>query len=189
MDPASFTPSPPAEVECQAGQGRWILVFTRGLRHPPRTVWDALTEPAQLAAWAPYTADRNLTGTGPLTLTMIDDVSPQDMAAEVLRAEPPTLLEYTWGTDQLRWELETSGIGTRLTLRHSLQDRAWVPRVAAGWHLCLDVAERLLDGQPIQPIRGAAAGEYGWLELNDAYAETLGIPSTGWPEGMPEDDS
>jgi hypothetical protein len=47
--------------------------------------------------------------------------------------------------------------------------------VAAGWHLCLDVAEHLLDGQPIGPIRGQDALNYGWDELNDGYAKKLGI--------------
>jgi hypothetical protein len=99
----------------------------------------------------------------------------------VSRAEPPTLLEYTWGTDLLRWELAAIGSGTRLTLRHTVADRTWVPKVAAGWHLCLVVAERLLDGEPIEPIRGEDARNYGWDELNDAYAEKLAIPGTAWP--------
>jgi hypothetical protein len=45
--------------------------------------------------------------------------------------------------------------------------------VAAGWHLCLDVAERMLDGEPIGPIRGQDAMNHGWQELHDAYAERL----------------
>ena len=48
--------------------------------------------------------------------------------------------------------------------------------MAAGWHLCLDVAERLLDGQPLEPIRGDDARNYGWERLHDAYAERLGTP-------------
>jgi hypothetical protein len=48
-----------------------------------------------------------------------------------------------------------------------------LPKVAAGWHLCLDVAERLLDGRPIGPIRGEDARNHGWEELHDAYAEKL----------------
>ena len=69
----------------------------------------------------------------------------------------------------LRWELEPAGPGTRLTLRHTVQGREWLPKVAAGWHLCLDVAQHLLDGDPVGPIRGADAVHYGFNELNDAY--------------------
>ena len=51
-----------------------------------------------------------------------------------------------------------------------------MPKVAAGWHLCLVVAERLLDGDAVAPIRGQAAREHGWDELNEAYAAKLGLP-------------
>jgi hypothetical protein len=34
--------------------------LVRELRHPPATVWQALTDPAQLSEWAPFDADRNL---------------------------------------------------------------------------------------------------------------------------------
>lgn len=47
---------------------------------------------------------------------------------------------------------------------------------AAGWHLCLDVADRLLDGDPVGPIRGAEAKDFGWADLRDAYAERLNHP-------------
>lgn len=47
--------------------------------------------------------------------------------------------------------------------------------MAAGWHLCLVVAEHLLDGEPIAPIRGASARDYGWEQLRDRYADKLGI--------------
>ena len=33
--------------------------------------------------------------------------------------------------------------------------------VAAGWHICLDVADRLLDGDRLGAIRGQEALEYG----------------------------
>jgi hypothetical protein len=37
------------------------------------------------------------------------------------------------------------------------------------------VAQRLLDGEPVTPIRGQAAREHGWDELNEAYAAKLGL--------------
>jgi uncharacterized protein YndB with AHSA1/START domain len=156
----------------------------RDLRHPPEKVWAALTEPARLREWAPFIADRDLGSTGDATLTMVDGDTSEDMRASVRRAEPPTLLEYTWGTDVLRWELAATDTGTRLTLRHTVSDREWVPKVAAGWHLCLVVAEHLLDGQPIGPIRGAQARDFGWEALHDAYAEKLGIAGSGWPDDL-----
>jgi uncharacterized protein YndB with AHSA1/START domain len=184
MQDAAFNLGELAEIEVLPSADRWTLVFVKDLRHPPERVWAALTEPEQLAQWAPYTADRDLAGTGDATLTMIDGDNLQDLPASVIRAEPPLLLEHTWGGDLLRWELTRTPAGTRLTLRHTLDDREWAPKVAAGWHLCLVVADRLLNGRPIDPIRGEDAHRFGWDELNERYAERLAddrnrSPSTG----------
>jgi uncharacterized protein YndB with AHSA1/START domain len=178
MNPSEFTPSPLAPVEVRPAGDRWSLVFTRDLGHPVERVWTALTDPASLAEWAPFLADRPLDAEGEATLTMVDGDAREDAPATVVRAEAPTLLEYTWGDDLLRWELTPTATGCRLVLRHTLGDRDLVPKVAAGWHLCLDVAERLLDGAPIGPIRGQASKAYGWDELREAYGSTLGIAST-----------
>jgi uncharacterized protein YndB with AHSA1/START domain len=154
----------------------WVLVVARDLRHPPAAVWAALTEPEQLVAWAPFTAGRDLGATGEATLTMIDGVDGDrvDLAVTVTRAEPPTLLEYTWGPDELRWELAATGGGTRLTLRHRVGSRDDLARAAAGWHLCFDVLDHLLAGDPVPPVRGQAALEHGWTALHDRYAAQLG---------------
>jgi uncharacterized protein YndB with AHSA1/START domain len=181
-DAGRFDSGPLADVACRPDDDRWTLVFVRDLRHPPELVWAALTEPAQLREWAPFVADRALDRPGDATLTMIDGETTDAQPATVRRAEPPTLLEYTWGTDLLRWELAASDVGTRLTLRHTLDDRDWVPKIAAGWHICLAVAERLLDRRPVGPITGAKAREHGWDELNEAYAGKLGIAATDLPE-------
>jgi uncharacterized protein YndB with AHSA1/START domain len=182
MKRTTFEPGPLAEVECRPSGEHWTLVFVRDLPHSPKKVWAALTEPAQLLQWSPCTADRNLASTGDATLTMMDGDTPAgDLPASVLRAERPTLLEYTWGTDLLRWELAANDAGTRLTLHHTVVDRDWVPKVAAGWHVCLVVAEHLLDERPIGAIRGSDARNFGWQELHDAYADKLAV------SGRPED--
>jgi uncharacterized protein YndB with AHSA1/START domain len=179
MSRTSFEPGPLARVDYHADGDRWTLVFVREFAHPPEKVWQALTDPAQLSEWAPYTADRELGTAGDATLTMIDGETSEELTSSVIRAEPPELLEHTLGSDRLRWELSATDSGTRLTLRHTVEGRDWVPKVAAGWHLCLDVAEHLLDGRPVGPIRGEDAKSHGWEELHDAYAEKLGIAGTG----------
>jgi uncharacterized protein YndB with AHSA1/START domain len=175
----TWQPTPLAPVEAEPDADRWTLIFVREFRHPREKVWAALTDPAQLDAWSPFRADRNLADTGPATLTMVDGETEVPMDATVLRAEPPALLEYTWDKDLLRWELaEAETGGTRLTLRHTVVAEAWIPKVAAGWHLCFDVAEHLLDGDPVPTVRGQAAMEYGWQGLHDQYAAKLGIDAT-----------
>jgi uncharacterized protein YndB with AHSA1/START domain len=175
MTSHDFRPGPLAEVEAEQDGDQWTLVFVRTLRHPPIKVWAALTEPDQLRGWAPFAADRDLGRTGPATLTMLDDETGVELPpATVNQADPPTLLEYTWGEDLLRWELAPDGDGTRLTLRHTVADPQMVSKVAAGWHLCLAVADHLLAGSPIPPIRGQQAMEYGFAELDKEYSERLG---------------
>jgi hypothetical protein len=62
-----------------------------------------------------------------------------------------------------------------------MESQEWLPRTAAGWHLCLMVAERMLDGRPIGRIVGSEAKKYGWERVHDAYAAALGIAGKGWP--------
>ena len=171
-----YVPTDLAEVNAAAAQGdAWTLVFVRNLDHPPEIVWAALTEPAELDEWAPFRAARNLAATGPASLTMVDGADEVPLGATVTRVDKPTLLEYTWGDDVLRWELAATAVGTRLTLRHTTAERSGVPMVAAGWHLCLDVMSLSLDGEPIGAIRGREALDFGWQQLHDAYADRLGI--------------
>jgi uncharacterized protein YndB with AHSA1/START domain len=165
-------------VECEREADGWTLVLHRDLAHPPQAVWAALTEAGQLEQWAPFRPDHDLDRVGGTTLTMIDGAETVDLPGSVTRAQPPTLLEYTWGPDRLRWELTATDAGTRLTLRHAVAGPEWVAMVAAGWHLCLVVAERLLEGRPIPPIRGGDALGFGWQELRDAYADQLGVPTS-----------
>jgi uncharacterized protein YndB with AHSA1/START domain len=155
---------------------RFTLVMTREIGHPPHAVWRALTDPAALREWAPYDADRDLGAPGAATLTMAGgEGEPERLPATVRHAEPPRLLEYTWGEDVLRFELEAIPSGTRLTLSHTMGDPGYLSKVCAGWHICLDVFEALLAGRPIGRIVAGDAMSHGWSRLNDAYAERLEV--------------
>ncbi|WP_422743244.1 SRPBCC family protein [Micromonospora sp. WMMD754] len=176
MQRDSFRPGPLADVELVPGGDRWDLVLVRDLRHPPEKVWAALTDPEQLAQWAPFRSDHDLGSPGETTLRTVDGDRAHPAPARVLRADRPRLLEYTWGDALLRWELAPAGAGTTLTVRQRIDRPDLAPMVAAGWHLCLDVAGHLLDGDPVGPIRGAEAKDFGWAELRDAYAERLDRP-------------
>jgi uncharacterized protein YndB with AHSA1/START domain len=168
-----LTPGPLAKVAGKPDGEAWVLTFERDLPHPPDAVWPLLTVPDELVRWAPYTADRDLSTTGPATLTMIDGEGGHELPATVRQAEEPAVLEHTWGEDLLRWELAATGAGTRLTLSQHVESHEWLAQVAAGWHLCLDVAESVLAGTPMAPIVGAEAMNHGWEALRDAYAEQL----------------
>jgi uncharacterized protein YndB with AHSA1/START domain len=166
---------PLADATVAADGAAWTLVFVRTLPHPPEKVWAALTDPARLDQWAPFAAARDLSRTGETTLAMVDGPDRTDLPATVLRADAPTLLEYTWGDDRLRWELTPAGDGTTLTLRHTFALRDEAPMFLAGWHLCVAVLARLLAGDPVGVIRGRDATAYGWEELRAAYARKLSV--------------
>jgi uncharacterized protein YndB with AHSA1/START domain len=172
---ADYDPGPIQKVSCEPVGERWTLVLTCDIDHAVDAVWAVITEPEQLRQWAPYTADRPLNHTGAVQL---DDNHRSDgpaAPAQVLACEAPQLLEHSWEVDVLRWELSPTGTGTRVTLRHTLDDRHLVPEVAAGWHICLDAAAALLDGNPFGPVLGEDAMSYGWRALAEKYAEELGI--------------
>ena len=168
----SYMPGSAAGVEVRKDGDEWTLILVRELRHSPEMVWQALTDPSHLKEWAPFDADRNLATVGPVKLSTVG--TPQVAETIVKRAEAPRLLEYSWGGD-LRWELEPLGSGTRLTLWHNI-DRGYISWGAAGWHICFDVLNRLLDGQPIGRIVGPEVMKFdGWQRLNKEYAKQFGV--------------
>jgi hypothetical protein len=66
-----YTPGHAAGANVHKEGDKWTLILVRELRHPPEKVWQALTDPAQLAEWAPFDADRNLAATGPVKLSTV----------------------------------------------------------------------------------------------------------------------
>ena len=170
----TYAPGPAAGAEVRKDGEKWTLILVRELRHPPAKVWQALTEPAQLREWAPFDADRNLGDVGPVKLATVGAQPPQVSETSVKRAEASRLLEYGWGGNDIRWELEPLGSGTRLTLWHKI-DRGFVSMGAAGWHICFDVLDRFLAGKPIGRIVAGEAMKFGWQRLNAEYAKQFGI--------------
>ena len=174
----NYVPGPAGFADIQKEGDKWTLVLVRELRHPPALVWEALTDPAQLSEWAPFDADRNLAAAGPVKLSTAG--TPQVSESAVKRAEAPRLLEYNWGGGELRWELEPLSSGTRLTLWHNI-NRGYIAWGAAGWHVCFDVLERLLSGDPIGRLVGPEAAQHeGWQRLSVEYGKRFGVESPSW---------
>jgi uncharacterized protein YndB with AHSA1/START domain len=168
----SYTPGPASGVEIRKDDEWWTLILVRELRHSPEVVWQALTDPAHLREWAPFDADKSLGTAGRrVKLTTVGAPTPHVTETTVTRADPPRLLVYDWGGSEVRWELEAVGDGTRLTLWASI-DRRFISMGAAGWHVCLDVLDHLLEGAPIGRIVGVEAMKFsGWQRLNAEYAK------------------
>jgi hypothetical protein len=159
-----YTPGPAREAQVEKRGDKWTLILVRELRHSPQKVWQALTDPAQLREWAPFIVNQSLGVIGStVKLTWVGNPTP--IGTKVTRADAPKLLEY----GDMRFQLEASGSGTRLTLWHKI-DHRFVAWGAAGWHISFDVLERFLAGQPIGRIVGADAMEFsGWQRLVAEY--------------------
>jgi uncharacterized protein YndB with AHSA1/START domain len=177
-----YSPGAACGAEVRKDGQMWTLVLVRNLSHPPAQVWKALTDPDQLREWAPFDADRNLGTVGTASLSTVGTPTPHVSETRVQRADAPKVLEFSWGGQDIRWELEPlADGGTRLTLWHSI-DREFISMGAAGWHICFDVLGRLLADRAIGRIVGADAIKFGsWQRLNAEYAKQFGIEPPEWP--------
>jgi uncharacterized protein YndB with AHSA1/START domain len=174
-----YTPGAAGGAQIRKDGEKWTLVLTRELRHPPEKVWQALTDPAHLREWAPFDADGNLGAVGTVKLKWMGASGPQE--ATVTRADAPKVVEYNLDAQDVRWELEDFGGGTRLTLSTNIGHR-FISMGAARWHICFDVLDHLLSGTPIGRIVAGEAMKFGgWQRLNAEYAKQFGIKTPNWP--------
>src|ERR687887_195656 len=113
-----YAPGPASGAQVRKNEEKWTLILVRELRHSPEKVWQALTDPAHLREWAPFDVDGSLDTVGAtVMLTWVG--SPTPLETTVTRADAPKVLEY----NDIRWELERLGGGTRLTLWASIDRR------------------------------------------------------------------
>ena len=164
-----YAPGPASIAQVRKNGEMWTLILVRDLRHSPEKVWQALTQPEHLSQWAPFEADGNLARVGAtVKLTWVG--TGRVSVTTVTQADRPHVLEF----HDIRWELEPSPLGTRLTLWHSI-DRHYISWGAAGWHICFDVLDSLLAGKPIGRIAGPNAMHLSeWKRLTAEYAKQFG---------------
>src|SRR5437763_10857553 len=119
-----YAPGAASGAEVRKDGDKWTLVLVRDLPHNPKNVWKALTDPEHLREWAPFDSDRSLGAVGTAKLSTVGTQAPLVSEARVRRADAPRVLEFNWGDQDLRWELEAlAGGGTRLTLWHDIDRR------------------------------------------------------------------
>jgi uncharacterized protein YndB with AHSA1/START domain len=146
----------------------WALRFVRPLRHSPAKVWAAFTDPEQRAQWFPDTMIGDFTPGA--TLRFVTDIeSIPEFTGTVLTVEPERLLEFTWGEDTLRFEIEPTDGGCTLTLRDSIAELGKAARDGAGWHVCLEQLADALEGKPRHD-----SGTGRWAEVHPDYVAAFG---------------
>jgi uncharacterized protein YndB with AHSA1/START domain len=149
-----------------------LIAFERRLAHPVETVWAALTESDQLAAWLgrgtvePRAGGEVAIRTGPADRSAFQ----REISGRILAWDPPRVLEHEWiqpGLDisVVRYELEADAGGTILRLTHRRSVTPGATGGRAGWHAYLDRLAAHLDGLPVPAWSDRRA------EVQDAYGE------------------
>jgi uncharacterized protein YndB with AHSA1/START domain len=129
------------------------LRYERRLAHPPEKVWRALTESEHIRHWLPTDIIGERAAGASIELPFWPEhverygIEKPVLHGEIRAWEPPSLFEWTWETDVLRWELGAVEGGTLLVFTTWLSDPdpTGAVGVSAGYHVCLDVLEELLD--------------------------------------------
>ena len=114
---------------------------------------------------------------GPLTFTDPAGRGPE-FTGKVLAYQPPSMLEFSWGPDVLRLEIEPRGAGCTLTLLDTFDELGKAARDAAGWHTCIDFLAHHLTGTAAPWTSGGRWSEAhpGYVERFGPAAATLGPP-------------
>jgi uncharacterized protein YndB with AHSA1/START domain len=156
--------------------GRPAVRFERTYRHPPERVWSAITEPGELAHWFPAKVSLEPRAGGAIEFS--DDPNVEPSSGRIVTFDPPRLLTYTWGADELHFRLEPTGTGgCTLTFVNVLSARDAAARNAAGWTVCLAELNKHVSGAIADGPHSATAEP--WEPL---YADYV---AAGMPAGAP----
>ena len=134
-----YAPGAASGAEIRKDGEKWTLVLVRDLRHPPAKVWEALTDPEHLREWAPFDSDRNLGAVGTVKLSTVGAPTPNVSETRVKRADAPRVLEYNWGGQDIRWELEpleAAARGSRSGTTSTAASSRWAPRAGTSASTC-----------------------------------------------------
>jgi uncharacterized protein YndB with AHSA1/START domain len=145
----------------------YIARFERRLKHPVEKVWALLTENEKLAKWFSELSVDDLREGGIIKFDM-QDGSFEKMTITELKLY--SVLEYTWGDDSVRFELHPNSEGCLLVLKEKINKMtSHTSRDLAGWHVCLDVIQALLDGRTLE------SRDEEWKKWHEKYVEAVGM--------------
>lgn len=135
-------------AELKSVQGGYEARFELRVQHAVEKVWSFLTENDKLALWFSELKVEDLREGGVIKFDMQDGTFEE---MDITALQTHSVLEYTWGEDLVRFELlplEPHAEGCRLLLIEKLNKITdHTPKDLAGWHVCLEVIEVLLDGR------------------------------------------
>lgn len=122
-------------------------IFERDLFAQKHIVWSMLTENDKLNQWFSEISIQDLRKGGAVVFDMGEN---SFESLEIVGFKRGEILAFNWWKDEVRFELSTATIGTTITLIESIREiTSQTAKDLAGWHVCLDVIESLLNGQEI----------------------------------------
>lgn len=138
------------------------LTFERRLPHPPEAVWEAITEPGQLAEW--YMTRARIDGRMGGSIDFWSGPSQLHVTGSILAWDPPHLFEHEWNVEPrperprgeqsiVRWEIVREGDESLLKLTHRRLTRETAQGFAPGIHAFLDRLEASLAKTPLPDWR------------------------------------
>lgn len=138
----------------------YVVRFERRLNHPREKVWRAITESEHLAHWMPCDiVGERRSGADvvlpfwPAHVEKYGLDSTPELPGRIEVWDPPSVFEWWWSTDRLRWELDEDGDGTVLRFTTWLEpDARGAANAAAGYHMCLANLAELLDTGSATPL-------------------------------------
>ncbi|MFC4104089.1 SRPBCC family protein [Paenibacillus xanthanilyticus] len=149
-------------------QSGYIARFERRFRHEAQDVWAMLTDNEKLTQWFGELRVEELREGGAMLFDMGDGAFER---MTIMAMTPQAVLEYEWGEDRVRFELEPQDEGSSLILIETIGTvTAHTARDLAGWQVCLDVIAALLDGRPIPQRKEEWARQYAeYAKLTESY--------------------
>ncbi|WP_276480859.1 SRPBCC domain-containing protein [Paraflavitalea pollutisoli] len=156
------------------------IVFERDLPHSVDTVWNALTQPDQLAQWlGKATVEPQVGG------TVTIDFQGMAIVGQVLQWKDRELIEYTWTSDSFPGELsivhwalkKKSDNRCHLQFMEKLVSPHYLTGAGPGWHYVLDTLALALDNKPI-PVWN----DHSWQEIAEQAKNKYKAILTDMPE-------
>jgi uncharacterized protein YndB with AHSA1/START domain len=131
---------------------------TRSVTHrhrllaPSAGVWDAITQPVEIARWMRTESMFFEPHVGGSVHYVWGGGS--ESTGTVMLFEPRRTLAFTWHEESnvstVRFDLSEDGDATLLTLRHRDLTPVQLPGIAAGWHTHLEYLAAVLAGVPFE---------------------------------------
>ena len=126
----------------------YLAHYERPLKHSVEAVWAMLTDNTQLARWFDELQVGDLRQGGFMKFNMPGVIDENLKISELV---PVLLLEFDWFGDVIRFELYPDGDKCVFILKEKLNSiTEQTKKDLAGWHVCLDVIQALLNGENIQ---------------------------------------